>query len=490
MAFNDNISGTSDDLDGSGSGFDGTFSSSQYPLDDRARLEQKIEKIREKMTHNSIAHERDLEEYLRITGGLETRQDNPQTMRIRQHFEKKNKKYSQELAQLQVYPLDDRARLEQKIEKIREKMTHNSIAHERDLEEYLRITGGLETRQDNPQTMRIRQHFEKKNKKYSQELAQLQKKLVETEKRLEDLDKGVSLNSANTSSHSMLQNVSHGIKKTGSNLKEMTGNVIAAPFDIAYKVKKNMFGSADNLPKSVDDMGQSTFYVHSPQTISNSDRIRSSTLPHNMTGIPDRIPEPTSPTPIIKVDRPPNEYRGQHEKIKQFGTEIETLRQRNSLLEKMLADHRSETKAEILAYRNELSESRFKIQQLEQTLNETMEVHQNEVKQLKSDLNLIGTRMDYQYNDRFKRIEEAVESSNNRVSASSRTTEAATIDISESMAEDSSYSNRPLQDQNMMIQVMESSRTASVFSTFESAVTGKKLFIFFTSLEPPNLNSP
>lgn len=44
----------------------------------------------------------DLEEYLRITGGLETRQDNPQLMRIRQHFERKNKKYSQELAQLQV----------------------------------------------------------------------------------------------------------------------------------------------------------------------------------------------------------------------------------------------------------------------------------------------------------------------------------------------------------------------------------------------------
>uniref|UniRef100_A0A914EM77 Uncharacterized protein n=1 Tax=Acrobeloides nanus TaxID=290746 RepID=A0A914EM77_9BILA len=70
----------------------------------------------------------------------------------------------------------------------------------------------------------------------------------------------------------------------------------------------------------------------------------------------------------------------------------------------MLADHRSETKAEILAYRNELSESRFKIQQLEQTLNETMEVHQNEVKQLKSDLNLIGTRMDYQYNDRNRAV--------------------------------------------------------------------------------------
>lgn len=44
-----------------------------------------------------------------------------------------------------------------------------------------------------------------------------------------------------------------------------------------------------------------------------------------------------------------------------------------------------------------------------------MDLHQNEVKQLKNDLNLIGTRMDYQYNDRFKRIEESIESAQNRM---------------------------------------------------------------------------
>jgi len=44
-----------------------------------------------------------------------------------------------------------------------------------------------------------------------------------------------------------------------------------------------------------------------------------------------------------------------------------------------------------------------------------MELHQNEVKQLKNDLNLIGARMDYQYNDRFKKIEESVEAAQNRV---------------------------------------------------------------------------
>jgi hypothetical protein len=42
-------------------------------------------------------------------------------------------------------------------------------------------------------------------------------------------------------------------------------------------------------------------------------------------------------------------------------------------------------------------------------------LHQNEVKQLKNDLNLIGTRMDYQTNDRFKKIEESIGGVNNRM---------------------------------------------------------------------------
>jgi len=46
------------------------------------------------------------------------RQDNPQTIRIRQHFEKKNKKYSQELAILQVSLSYQLCQIETIIEKI------------------------------------------------------------------------------------------------------------------------------------------------------------------------------------------------------------------------------------------------------------------------------------------------------------------------------------------------------------------------------------
>lgn len=73
-------------------------------------------------------------------------------------------------------------------------------------------------------------------------------------------------------------------RRTGVNLKEMTGTVINAPLDIAQKVKRNVFGSADNLPAAVADsecsfwlvtsvifsgpgvsnVGQSVFYENTP----------------------------------------------------------------------------------------------------------------------------------------------------------------------------------------------------------------------------------
>jgi hypothetical protein len=52
----------------------------------------------------------------------------------------------------------------------------------------------------------------------------------------------------------LLQNVGHGITRTGVNLKGMAGTVINTPLDIAKSVKRNVFGSADNIA-SVSEEG-------------------------------------------------------------------------------------------------------------------------------------------------------------------------------------------------------------------------------------------
>lgn len=94
---------SSDDAGESGSvPFDESGGPLSSIFDERTRLERKIGKIREKITFNTISREGDVEEYLRITSGVDNVTDNPQLARIRQHFEKKNKKYSQEAEQLQV----------------------------------------------------------------------------------------------------------------------------------------------------------------------------------------------------------------------------------------------------------------------------------------------------------------------------------------------------------------------------------------------------
>lgn len=79
-----------------------------------------------------------------------------------------------------------------------------------DIEEYLRITENPKLTQENPQLTRIKQHFEKKNRKYTQEMEFLQKKIDDAEQKLLELEKGNTPESGNR--HRVLQNVGHGIK--------------------------------------------------------------------------------------------------------------------------------------------------------------------------------------------------------------------------------------------------------------------------------------
>lgn len=63
------------------------------------RLERKIEKIRKKITKSSLEREADIEQYLTV---INNESETAQMARLKQNFERKNKKYSQEAEQLQV----------------------------------------------------------------------------------------------------------------------------------------------------------------------------------------------------------------------------------------------------------------------------------------------------------------------------------------------------------------------------------------------------
>uniref|UniRef100_A0A1I7XU64 TMF_TATA_bd domain-containing protein n=1 Tax=Heterorhabditis bacteriophora TaxID=37862 RepID=A0A1I7XU64_HETBA len=138
-----------------------------------------------------------------------------------------------------------------------------------------------------------------------------------------------------------------------------------------------------------------------PQIDACREELRLATDDSNICGIPSL----NVPTPISSS----------HDFLPQLNDELKGLRQ---LLNKM-NDHVEKLEIRVeteVAFLNKtLDEERGKTLKLEMTLNETIELHQAEFQALKQEQQSIANRLDYQYNDRFKRVEESVESVQNHM---------------------------------------------------------------------------
>ena len=83
---------------------------------------------------------------------------------------------------------------------------------------------------DRQQLARIKQVFEKKNKKSAQSIDQLRKKLDNYQKKIRDIEQGTS------------------VPNSSKPPKEVLKSVVTKPKEIAHLIR-NKFGSADNIPK-------------------------------------------------------------------------------------------------------------------------------------------------------------------------------------------------------------------------------------------------
>ncbi|WKY16108.1 hypothetical protein Q1695_001077 [Nippostrongylus brasiliensis] len=340
----------------------------------------------------------------------------------------------------------ERQRLLQKIELARERLKRTSLERERDVEEFLIMTQGAESQKgvDNPQMARLKQHFEKKNKRHTTELEHLQRKLVGYEARLAEIESGLVDSGGRAT---VMSTVGQGIRRTGANIKGMTETVIAAPLELAQRLKST-FGSADDVNQPGDGthsdlrIGQSKFYASSDygsphHTLSNryGSSRKSDSLPANSSL--EKSSTPLRPRDgnlavmsdsISKVDADAPNSSIQLSPVPPFSLSVESeeispqiledLRGLRYLITKM-GDQisRIETRLDSeMAYINRaLEEERGKYLRLETTMNETIELHQAEFQALKQEQKGIANRLDYQYNDRFKRVEESVESVENHV---------------------------------------------------------------------------
>uniref|UniRef100_A0A914I735 Uncharacterized protein n=1 Tax=Globodera rostochiensis TaxID=31243 RepID=A0A914I735_GLORO len=326
-----------------------------------------------------------------------------------------------------------REKLETKMEKIRDKLTRNSIGHEHDVEEFLKLSSH---QTDNPQIARIKQHFEKKNKKHAQEAVKLQKKLEDYERQLSDLDSAdVPKSSAEFSDAFNRCGSGRFVHSFGNEIRSIgrrTGaNLMHGPLEIAEKMRRNVFGSAEELRRRRSTspavpcqnvgglyFGNSTFYdaeTKSAAPAGDSYKNERTIAPARAFSPQPNAVESGIVVPMPTTDSAVEDGGGAGDSGGELSRTFHTLRQRHANIQRQFDTFSKETKAELRSQENEIVNSRFRIQHLEQAINEALELHQNELKQLKNDLNMIAIRMDYQYNDRFKKIEESIESTENNM---------------------------------------------------------------------------
>ncbi|KAK7891312.1 hypothetical protein WMY93_023275 [Mugilogobius chulae] len=254
--------------------------------------------------------------------------------------------------------------LQQKILKVTEQLKIEQTARDENVAEYLKLVNSA----DKQQMSRIKQVFEKKNQKSSQNIAQMQKKLEQYHKKMKDTE---------------VQQPSHGLMFKHSTipressrelLKDITGSGRHPTMD---KIKTIGPGVSLSPP----------FFFSKPREFAN--------LIRNKFGSADNIDHLKSPEIPLLLFPHDSASKGLSSK-QSMGRQVQVSQRRRVLFGKRFHFGQYE--------------------QLEDQLNDLTELHQNEMANLKQELTSIEERVAYQAQERARDIQEALESCQTRVS--------------------------------------------------------------------------
>ena len=132
-----------------------------------------------------------------------------------------------------------------KIGKTKEEIKKVQTSLDDNVNEYLKLFANAT---DSNQQQRIKQVFEKKNQKSAQQIAQLQRKLDEYEKKKREVEKH------GLQKHKM-RDIGQNLKNVGGNIRDgiagISNTVMSGPKDFANFVLRHPSGSADNLSSTM-----------------------------------------------------------------------------------------------------------------------------------------------------------------------------------------------------------------------------------------------
>lgn len=339
--------------------------------------------------------------------------------------------------------------LQDKIHKIMGQIKSEQNSKEANVNEYLRLASGA----DKQQILRIKTVFEKKNQKSTHSIAQLQRKLENYQRKLNDVETyGVS---SHKQAKEVLRDMGQGLKDVGANIMDglsgFSGGVVdnikgaketlvSKPREFAHLIK-NRFGSADNISQldSMEENPTDDASHHGSGTLPASFKYGSEddnssitsgsgfgaqSSPHSASqnmaqqqqqqqhqGLPSscmQVPSLGSQHPTFNIDYRFLEQRDTLEKLQdkihRLADEFEVYKVENSY------------HGEINVLRSMLEEERYRSERLEEQLNDLTELHQNEITNMKQEISSMEEKLEYQLEERTRDMHDLLDNCQTRIS--------------------------------------------------------------------------
>lgn len=328
--------------------------------------------------------------------------------------------------------------LQQKILKVTEQLKIEQTARDENVAEYLKLVNSV----DKQQLGRIKQVFEKKNHKSSQNIAQMQKKLEQYHRKMKDSEvlhsppprpPSVKRSTIPRESPRQLKDLTgSGRHPTMDKIKTIGPGVSLSPPFFFSKPRefanliRNKFGSADNiahLKTSLDTssalpsdsagkgLSSSTSLVGKPKYTSDDE---CSSISADSNGNPGTggaiVGQAQSPG---QGQQPGGDNQG---RLELFYEEMREIKETQSQLEGDIEEIKEQMKRDYSILNQTLEDERYRNGCLEEQLNDLTELHQNEMTNLKQELASIEERVAYQAHERARDLQEALESCQTRVS--------------------------------------------------------------------------
>ncbi|XP_064480520.1 uncharacterized protein LOC135394024 isoform X2 [Ornithodoros turicata] len=316
--------------------------------------------------------------------------------------------------------------ISQKIARARESIRAEQTARDENVNEYLKLA----TNADRQQMQRIKNIFEKKNQKSAQMIAQHQKKLKNYIKRKRDLET-YGTSPPSWQPRDVLQNVGHSLSGIVGNIKGGLSGLAS----VAHSSTDNKYPSDDDSSSLASESSQiapsQCISVGVAPTATASPR-RPPLTSGGTGGCPVAGPVPGmtavgAPTggeaivgsatsgPALAVGGGFTGTLGTDTDLEPFLIELSERKEECQRLTEEIEALKNQMRQEYTCFSQALQEERYRYEFLQEQMNDLIELHQNEVQNLKQGIADMEEKVQYQSEERLRDVQEILESCQTRV---------------------------------------------------------------------------